>query len=755
MRRIKRINKWTVIPAALAALSFALPARGVCDELAIESASRPAYSLNGTWKCRAGDSPSFSKTDFNDSSWKDVKIPGNLAKNGFAGAPVTWCRRNFTPPNGKHYGHLKIEGLLDSGQAWINGRSLINPSLPEPLDDTQYGVFGHIWRFDWKGFFRAAGFAIPGRENVIAVRIVNDSTRADGPFEQPAAKDRFGLTGDIYLVEQPELHIESLDRIPPKTSGGGKIRQQLFLLISNNGIKTRGLTASVNIYDETSPGKPVFSQTVDKDIPPGGEIYDFTWQTKPSFHTYRAVATLRGTGSSIVDQLAVRFHGAFVAVENGKLKVNGTPFVIRGVHGDFGLLTAGKNVDSNTYKQQWMEQDLKLARDSGANTIHTSHPTPELAAAALKLGMTLIPSLDKPNFGPTVIALLEYPNILFWEVKNNSRSDANSISGIISALDPYHRPVSFAGPQNAEPWKGVSANIALRAKSAIGSGAALCDQSSDDKSPLQYLYPWGISSSGAPPIPESQTLALLRQSWDSCVKSGKTQGAIYAELASNSPKTPGLRASSSLITNNLMSGVLSWAFRELAPDLYASESGGLALTLRSNSEYSLNSMRVFSISHGRKQLIATQSELDPGRNFNISAGSRGDNEFLAAYSSHNGLERSFSFDSSTPSLDPEEVRFDTSELYIPDGTSVKTAVYILNPRKTGAKASITLKSSDKSVSFDPEARNVFLKPGQSMLAPFNITGVKKTGSPATVTAVVEFKDGAAAPVKAILPVVVK
>ena len=58
---------------------------------------------------------------------------------------------------------------------------------------------------------------------------------------------------------------------------------------------------------------------------------------------------------------------------------------------------------------------------------------------------------------------------------------------------------------------GKSANIGLRAKNALGDNNSLCPQSPDENSPALYLYPWGKISSSASPIPESQTLALLRR----------------------------------------------------------------------------------------------------------------------------------------------------------------------------------------------------------------------------------------------------
>lgn len=729
----------------------------VCaDILSVESDVRPRFSLNGAWKCAAADDYAFASAGFNDASWRPVSVPGNLASAGFKDKQVVWCRREFTPPANRSFSHLRLENLMDAGQVWLNGDLLSNPLYSRQFEDTQYGVFDKIWSFDWPEFFNTDRKVVAGRKNVIAVRILNYSPRKTDLFRahpDATSSGRFGMIGDVYLVSRPDVHIDSFERTPPDSAPGGMATHRFFVLVSNDTLKTRKLTVDVEISPAGGSGRRVFSKSTEKSLAPGGSIFDFSWQAQASFQPYHAVATIRENGT-LTDQMGLTFSGVFVKTEGGRLTVNGDAFTIRGVSGNPGLVTAGKNVAVNTITWDWVTRDVELLRRSGANVIHTANPTPFLMDAAARAGMMVIPSMTDANYGETVIALKEYANILFWEITAQNRTSAAFIAGNIAAIDPYRRPVAFAGaPPATGDW---GRKISLLGRNAMGDTNALCDKLSAASFPLPaYLSPWGKSLPAGAVYPQGESLDLMRRSWDSCVESGKTQGAIFSPLSTASASFARLRPTDSLVPDTATADSLGWNFREIEADYYTSDAGFPTLTLRSRAKYPLRDIRVYATNGGKQKPFASQSQLDAGRNMNVTSGAKGLKTIYITYTTHRGLERKVTINLTQPLLAPDRFRFENNVIRLTAMSWSNAALLAYNNSKTELQATVTVTCTSKDLKFDKVTQSVTIKPGQSARIPFVIKSLSKTKKTIMVTGRIDFKNNRSISIKSELAVAVK
>ena len=178
------------------------------------------------------------------------------------------------------------------------------------------------------------------------------------------------------------------------------------------------------------------------------------------------------------------------------------------------------------------------------------------------------------------------------------------------------------------------------------------------------------------------------------------------------------------------------------------------LTLHSTSAYTLRDVRVYSDSGGQRKIIASQSELEPGRNFNISPGSRDLKNILITYTTHRGLDRKDSFDLSAPMLAPDTFHFDRTELILKPNSSGQCNLLVVNSSREETQAVVSIKSPSNNVTIVPPSRNVYMKPGQSANVPFTIKASGKTAAPVILVARLNIKSSLI-PFKAILPIIAK
>ena len=94
-------------------------------EILVTGTLEPVISLNGTWKITMNPPESFFTNEVSSADWKDIKVPGECAMQGFAihnNTPFVY-KKTFKVPEdyaGKVV-KLKFEGVYSYARVWING----------------------------------------------------------------------------------------------------------------------------------------------------------------------------------------------------------------------------------------------------------------------------------------------------------------------------------------------------------------------------------------------------------------------------------------------------------------------------------------------------------------------------------------------------------------------------------------------------------------------------------------------------------
>ena len=94
-------------------------------EILVAGTSEPVITLNGTWKFTMNPPENFFSNEVSSESWRDIKVPGECAMQGFAvrhNRPFVY-KKSFKVPvdyAGKMV-KLKFEGVYSYARVWVNG----------------------------------------------------------------------------------------------------------------------------------------------------------------------------------------------------------------------------------------------------------------------------------------------------------------------------------------------------------------------------------------------------------------------------------------------------------------------------------------------------------------------------------------------------------------------------------------------------------------------------------------------------------
>lgn len=335
-------------------------------------------NLNGIWKFCWYENPdsrdmNFFKTDFDDSSWDCIPVPGMWELNGY-GDPLynnfgfPWeghykpdppfpChehnyagqyRRNFDIGdewNGKDI-FLHIGSATSNVRVWINGKEA------GYSEDSKLEA-----RFDITGYVKKG-------TNLIALEIFR---WCDGTYLED--QDFWRLTGlarDTYIYSREKNRIEDI-RIVASASGDASVWAEV-----SKGIKK----ISFEILDDK--GKLVGSKTLnidneilsDKLLPQVNTCINVpdvkTWSAEtPNLYTLNTTVYDR---KGMAEKTSIEFGFRDVCIKDGLLLVNGKPVLIKGVN----------RHELNPYKgyvvsEEDMIRDILIMKQLNINAVRTSH----------------------------------------------------------------------------------------------------------------------------------------------------------------------------------------------------------------------------------------------------------------------------------------------------------------------------------------------------------------------------------------------
>lgn len=418
-----------------------------------ESAMIPQQSLNGQWKFQYVENANeraidFFRCDYDDSNWQYLEVPANWELHGY-GVPVYVNTTNDfdnsglpkVPVSGNGVGSyrkwvtidknwqgqqiiLQVGGAKSCFYLWVNGQ------FAGYSEDAKTGS-----EFDVTALVHC------GEANLIAMQVFKWS---DGSYLE--CQDFWRLSGverDVLLYAQPPSHI--LD----------------YSIQADFDVASKQGALNVNVVIEVPPAKKIQQYDVVIQLDGVAEKLKKTFVVPASIdtakvHTHLSFAlmvpnvmpwsaespNLYGLDITLYDKKGrwLDFSSTYVgfrhvAIEEGLLKVNGTPITIRGVN------RHEHDPRTGHVAKERIEQDLKMMKAHNINTVRTSHypNDPEFYLLCDYLGLYVIDEANAEShaqgYGDKALAKREdFKAATLARVRNMYERDKNHACVIIWSL---------------------------------------------------------------------------------------------------------------------------------------------------------------------------------------------------------------------------------------------------------------------------------------------------------------------------------
>ncbi len=365
-------------------------------------------NLDGQWKFfyvpNADERPTdFFKTDYDDSGWGTIPVPGNWELNGY-GVPVYVNTTNDF--DNSQLPRVPVKGnAVGSYRKWVN--------IDKKWKDKQViiNVGGakscfYLWvNGEFVGYsedaktnseFDITQFVQLGKRNLIALQVFKWS---DGAYFE--CQDFWRLSGierGITLYAQPRTRIYDYKVVADldSTYKHGILDIEMTIENLDSCPKDQRLYISVNFPKRDFKTEEVifhnYADTIHKNtvgkhyVRLKAELPEVTPWTAEHPHLEKMLIFLSDSNKKHIDNACVYIGFRNVKVEDGLLKVNGVPITIRGVNRHEHDPETGHVADKR------IEEDILLMKANNINTIRTSHypNSPEFYNLCDKYGLYVI-----------------------------------------------------------------------------------------------------------------------------------------------------------------------------------------------------------------------------------------------------------------------------------------------------------------------------------------------------------------------------
>ena len=370
-----------------------------------QSVTKSLYleSLDGQWAFHyvrnADERPTdFFRTDYDDSGWDTIPVPGNWELNGY-GVPVYVNTTNDF--DNSHLPKVPVKGnavgsyrkWVEIDKTWENQQVIINIGGAKSCFYLWVnGEFaGYSEDAKTNSEFDITQFVRFGVRNLIALQVFKWS---DGSYFE--CQDFWRLSGierGITLYAQPKTHILDYKVVADLDSTYQNGILDVAVTVENlmdNAVETMCISS---LHDpEFISGKSKIEYATLQCHETKTLHYHFTvpdvqpWTAEhPNLYSLRI--TLEDDKGSFLNDAAVSVGFRNIRIEDGLLKVNGVPVTIRGVNRHEHDPRTGHVVSVER-----MEQDIRLMKANNINTVRTSHypNAPEFYSLCDQYGLYVI-----------------------------------------------------------------------------------------------------------------------------------------------------------------------------------------------------------------------------------------------------------------------------------------------------------------------------------------------------------------------------
>lgn len=418
----KEIKKRVLIIMLMMGFGCLLPA-------VIYAAGLPRKTLiDSSWKFFLGDEQAASKSDYNDSKWRIVNLPHDwsiehsidekaLSGNdgGYRVAGIAWYRKELMVPAAlkEEKVYLYFEGVYMNSSIYVNGQL----------------IGGHPYGYT-SFFCDATSAIIPGKKNVVAVRVDNSQQKNCRWYSGS------GIYRHVWLIHTPKVHIENWGvAVHTPQVSASQATVQVKTMLNNETPVDKEVKVTVKVADaEDAVSTVIIPARGKKEVIQKLEVsHPKLWDINAP-NLYDAHISILDN-DKIIDTYSQSFGIRTIHYSVKGFFLNGRKLDLNGgcVHHDNGILGAAAFDRAEFRKVQMM-------KSAGFNALRTSHNLPSEAflEACDRLGMLVIDEafdgwresktphdyaslFDKywqQDIEGMVLRDLNHPSIIAWSIGN-------------------------------------------------------------------------------------------------------------------------------------------------------------------------------------------------------------------------------------------------------------------------------------------------------------------------------------------------
>ena len=331
-----------------------------------------SFSLNGTWKFNVSKNYDstfkfFYNTEFNNSNWDDIQVPGHIQLQGFDQPHYTdvtypWDGKDYVKPGQVDMDRNKVfqyRKSFDLPQDFINDRLILS------FEGVESNIY--IWlNGKFIGYsedsFTPSRFDITKyvqeKDNILCVRIFEKCT---GTWLEDQDMWRFsGIFRDVMIYRQPSLHILDLKM----DTNIDLDTKKSILTCTCKLTNSQAHTLQAKLYDPQ--GNIVWNGNMQDQFEIPVENTSLWSSEFPNL--YQLELVLYDTQNEILETIHEQIGFRKFSLEYGIMKLNGKRIVFHGINRHEWDPKNGRCLSL-----EQMEQDIHILKSLNINAVRTSH----------------------------------------------------------------------------------------------------------------------------------------------------------------------------------------------------------------------------------------------------------------------------------------------------------------------------------------------------------------------------------------------